>query len=144
MTNTLIKQTSSNLIAQFGNTGFEPQSKTRYTNIVGGNPLDNLVIFLSNLLGIITIVGALFFIVYFFIAAFNWVTGGDDSGKVEKARNKMVQGVLGLVVIVMSYSLIGLIGTIIGIDLINLEKTLCSIVPVNTSFCPQNPVPVVP
>ena len=129
MPNNPISQTSTNLIAQFGNVGFEPQSQTEYTNIQIGNPLSNLVIFLSNLLGLITIVGALFFIVYFFIAAFNWVTGGDDSGKIEKARNKMVQGILGLVVLVMSYSLIGLVGTIIGIDLINLEALLYNLVP---------------
>jgi len=120
----IVQPAHQSLIAQFGNVGFEPQSDTVYTQDVSINPLNNLVIFISNLLGLITILGALFFIVYFFIAAFNWVTGGEDTGKVEKARHKMMHGVLGLVVIVMSYSLIGLVSTIVGINLIDLEATL--------------------
>ncbi len=123
---------ASPVSAQF-NRGIEPPSDSPYLDIVSGSgdvePLPAFVLFLSNLIGLITLVGGLFFIVYFFMGAFNWVTGGEDSGKVEKARQKMMHGVLGLVVLVMSYSLIGIVGTIVGIDLINLEETIMRIVP---------------
>lgn len=134
----ILKKTILNLTkvapisAQF-NRGIEPPSDSPYLDIVGSGgdvePLPAFVLFLSNLIGIITLVGGLFFIVYFFMGAFNWVTGGEDSGKVEKARQKMMHGVLGLVVLVMSYSLIGIVGTIVGIDLINLEETIMRVVP---------------
>ena len=118
--------------AQFGD-GFEPPADTIYTpkelGSGDGNVLITLVTFLSNLIGIITVMGGLFFIVFTFLAAFSWITAGGDSGKVEKAREKMFHGVLGLIVMVMSYALIGIVGTIIGIDLINLEETLMKVVP---------------
>ncbi len=120
----------------FGQQGILPPTSSSYTNIgTGGdgkpNPIANLVNFLSNLIGILTILAGLFFIVYFVMGAFGWVTAAGDSGKVEKARNKMVQGFLGLVVIVISYSLIGVISKVIGVDLINLETTIRSVLPAN-------------
>lgn len=118
----------------FGNDGILPPTNSSYTNIGTGadsklNPIANLVKFLSNLIGVLTILAGLFFIVYFVMGAFGWVTAAGDSGKVEKARNKMVQGFLGLVVIVISYSLIGIIGKVIGVDLINLETTIRTVLP---------------
>jgi len=52
---------------------------------------------------------------------------------VEKARNRMTQGVLGLIVMVMAYSIIGIISHIIGLDLINLGDTIKTLKP---SFVP--------
>ncbi len=116
--------------AQFGN-GFQPASDSPYTpqEITNDNVLGILVTFLSNLIGIITIIGGLFFIVYSFLGAFSWITAGGESGKIEKARQRIFHGVLGLIVIVMSYALIGIVGTIVGLDLINLEETINQVVP---------------
>lgn len=116
--------------AQFGG-GFKPPSDSAYTpeTITNENVLSLLVLFLSNLIGILTIMGGLFFIVYSFLGAFGWITAGGDSGKVEKARERIFHGVLGLIVLVMSYALIGIVGTIVGLDLINLEDTIRSVAP---------------
>ncbi len=95
--------------------------------------MDNVVKLLSNIIGFITLLGGLFFIVYLFLAAFDWLSAGGDSGKVEKARNRMTQGVLGLIVMVMAYSIIGIISHIIGLDLINLGDTIKTLKP---SFVP--------
>ncbi len=103
--------------------GYNPQTVSEDTI------LDTLVKFLSNLIGVITLLGGLFFIVYFFIGAFKWITSGGDSGKVEEARNRMLQATLGLIVMVISYSLIGIIGSVIGLDLINLKETISNIIP---------------
>lgn len=75
--------------------------------------------FLSTLLGILTITASLFFIVYFFIGAFKWVAGGGDSGKIQKARDQMIQGVMGLIIIIASYSVIGVIGALLGINILD-------------------------
>jgi len=119
------------VFAQFGD-GFEPPVESIYTPAEFGSNnsvIRTLVTFLSNLIGIITIMGGLFFIVYVFLAAFSWIAAGGDSGKVEKASQRLLHGVLGLVIIVLSYALIGIVGTIIGIDLINLEETLLKVIP---------------
>lgn len=92
-----------------------------------GSALQGLETIISTAIGILTTVGAIFFIVYFFLAAFKWLTAGGDSGKVQKARDEMIQGVLGLIVMVAAYGVIGLIGTIIGIDILNPGEAIFSI-----------------
>ena len=113
------------LIAQFGS--FESQSPL--TEGAEQDPGANLELILSNILGFLTIVGAIIFIVYFLIAAMEWITSGGDSGKLATARNKMLQGILGLVVLVAAYGILGLIGTIVGIDILNPAALLESITP---------------
>jgi hypothetical protein len=120
---------TTSLLAQFGD-GFTPPVDNAYTSGAAENPLNNLVVFISNTIGFITILGGLFFIVYFVLGTFAWITSGGDSGKIEKAREKMLQGVLGIVILVISYSLIGIIGTIVGVDLINLEATIRKVLPI--------------
>jgi hypothetical protein len=69
----------------------------------------SLELYISDIIGTITALAVLFFIVYSFLAAFEWVTAGGESGKVEKAKNKLVWGTLGLILIVATYAIIGLL-----------------------------------
>lgn len=118
------------LIAQFGD-GFSPPDQDGYNprTVTNDSIINTLVKFLSNLIGVITVLGGLFFIVYFFLGAFEWITSGGDSGKVEQARNKILHATLGLIVMVVAYSVIGIIGKLIGLDLINLRETVLEVVP---------------
>ncbi|NCN06342.1 MAG: hypothetical protein GW946_00680 [Candidatus Pacebacteria bacterium] len=54
-------------------------------------------------------VGGLAVVVLFLQGGIEWVTSGGDSGKLEKARNRMVQGAIGLFVLVSSFTLIAYI-----------------------------------
>jgi uncharacterized membrane protein len=115
---------SQTLIAEneFGS-GFTPPTKA-YTENAATNPMALIVKLISAGIGILTIVGAMFFIVQFLLAAFGWLTAGGDSGKVEKARNQILNSVIGLVLIVAAYAVIGLVGSLIGINIIDLQTTL--------------------
>ena len=128
----MIKQLSSFTISAdlFGG-GIQPPIENEYTQGVtqGNNVLETVATVLSNIIGSLTVLGGLFFIVYFFMGAFKWITASGDSGKIESARDQMFQGVLGLIVMVISYSLIGIISSIIGLDLINIAETLEKLVP---------------
>lgn len=92
----------------------------------------NLELFISNTVGFVTVLASIFFIGQFILAAFNWVTSGGDSSKVQKARDKMVQGVLGLIIIISSYALLGLIGNVIGLDLLNIGDQIQKLNPIPT------------
>jgi len=89
-----------------------------------GLTIENII---SNVLGTLTVIGAILFIIYFLWGSVDWITSGGDSGKVTSARNKMVQGAIGLIVLVLAYGLIGLIGTIVGVDVLHLNEQLKSI-----------------
>lgn len=112
------------LLAQFGS-GFQPVTQA-YS---GAAPLDNLEKFLSNVIGIITALGGVFFIVNFLLAALAWVTSGGDSGKITSARDRMLQSTIGLIVVVGGYGIVGLIGSIVGLDILNPKATLELLIP---------------
>lgn len=117
------------LIAQFGG-GFDT-ADAPFTEGIETNEgaLSNLELFISNIVGVLTVFAAIFFIVYFLIAALSWVTSGGDSGKLQTARERMLHGILGLIIVVAAYGIIGLIGAIIGFDILNPAAKLLEIAP---------------
>ena len=119
-----------NLIAQaadFG-TGLKPQSGIAGTNSLANfdtdTPFTSLETLISTLIGLFTTIGSITFIFMFLYGAFKWISGGDDSAKIQKARDQMVQAVLGLIIMVAGYALIGLIGTMVGISILNPAELL--------------------
>lgn len=117
------------LIAQFGggfDTGNAPFTDGIETN---EGALRNLELFISSVIGVLTVFATIFFIVYFLIAAVSWVTSGGDSGKLQSARERMLHGVIGLVIVVAAYGIIGLVGSIIGFDILNPAATLLEVAP---------------
>lgn len=57
----------------------------------------------------IIVVGGLLVMGFFIIAAVEWITASGDSGKIQKARDKMIQGFIGLFVLVFSYLIINFV-----------------------------------
>lgn len=74
---------------------------------------------ISLIIGMLTIVAGLAFLIYFFIGALNWVTSGGDQGKVDNAKKNMTHGAIGLIIIVLSYGIVALVGEILGIEILN-------------------------
>lgn len=113
--------TNPNLIAQTFGTGLQPQTAGSggISDFDTAKPLTSLELLVSNLIGLLTTIGALVFVFMFFYGAFRWITGGDDAAKIQKARDQMVQGVIGLVIMVAGYAIIGLIGSMVGINILS-------------------------
>ncbi len=102
-----------------------------YSKDAGDNitVLTNLEKFLSNLISILIIIAAIFFIIYFFIAAFKWTTSGDDMSGTKKARDQMINATLGLILMGAAYGIVGIIGTAIGIDILNPADLIKTVIP---------------
>ncbi len=79
---------------------------------------------LSTVITTITVVGSLAFVIYFTLGGLKWLTAGGDKNKVQEAQTQMTQGALGLIVITISIFVVGLVGGILGIDILNPFKTL--------------------
>ena len=69
----------------------------------------------------IIIVGGLAFLLYFLMGGVTWITAGGDKGKIEEARNKITQGLVGLTVLAASYVIIKFIETAIGMNILNVS-----------------------
>lgn len=123
--------TASPALAQFGS-GLQPVVENAYTEGVTADntkALTTLELFISNMLGLGTVVGSIIFIAYFLLGAISWVSAGGDTSKINKARDQMIQGVVGLIVLVALYAIVGLIGTIVGLDILNPATVLEPLIP---------------
>ena len=56
-------------------------------------------------------VGGLLVLFYFVWGGIEWITAGGDSGKLEKARLRMMHAVVGLLILVSSFVILGYIST---------------------------------
>lgn len=83
------------------------------------NPSVGLSDILSNLLAMLTLVAGIAFLIYFVIGAFNWITAGGDTQKVEKAGKQITNALTGLIIVVAAYSVTAIVGTVLGIDILN-------------------------
>lgn len=79
---------------------------------------------LSNIITTLTVVGGLAFIIYFAIGALKWIIAGGDKGKVAESQSQMTQAAIGLIAIVAAYFIAGIVGGVLGLDLLNPMKVL--------------------
>lgn len=86
---------------------------------------------LSNIIGFITLLGGLFFLIYFLIGGFEWLRAGGDKGQIEKAQNRMVNGAVGLLIMILAIAIVGVVGGVFGLDLLNPGETFLELIPGN-------------
>lgn len=87
-----------------------------------GNGIDIFSTFISSAIGLMTIIGIIWFIFSFITGAIGIVTSGGDKQSLESARKKMTTGIIGLVVIIASIFIIKFIGFLLGIpDILNIS-----------------------
>lgn len=69
-------------------------------------------------------VGAVMVIIYFVWGAIEWIVAGGDSSKVQKARDRLTQATIGLIILVGTYTIIGFINSVFfdgTFDIFNLN-----------------------
>jgi magnesium-transporting ATPase (P-type) len=122
-------QTTTTPENPFGN-GFVPATDNFSQGSLGREgALSNLETMISNGITALTVLAGIFFIFYFFMGAFFWISAGGDSGKVQKARDQMINATIGLIVVVAAYAVVGLIGTVVGLPILTPAATLRTIIP---------------
>ncbi len=100
------------------------------TDKTGAQAASNLELIISQMIGLATILAGLMFLVYFIVAALNWISSGGESAKVIKAREQITQGVIGLIVLISAYIMIGLVGSILGLKLLNPGQAILDLNPI--------------
>lgn len=89
-----------------------------------GNKFNDVI---SAIIGFLTVVAGLWFLLQFIIAGFQWISAGGDKGQVETAQKKITNAVIGIFLVVAAYVIVGLIGKLLGLDILNPGKMLESI-----------------
>lgn len=89
-----------------------------------GNLLNNVI---SAVIGILTVLAGLWFMIQFILAAISWISAGGDKHNLETARNKIFHAIIGLVIVVAAWVIIGLLGRVFGLDILNPGSALLNI-----------------
>lgn len=84
-----------------------------------GNPtgtgINTFSKFISSVIGLLTIVAILWFILVFFTGVIGIISAGGDKAALESARKRISSGLIGLVVVIVAIFIIDLVGGLIGI-----------------------------
>jgi|GEM_PF-1146532 len=80
---------------------------------------NTLNVYISAIVGTLTIIAGLSLLLYFISGAYAWVTAGGEAEKLEKARGQILNALIGFVLVVVGWFFVRLIGQILGIDIVN-------------------------
>ena len=101
-----------------------------------GKPGEGLPLFtkfISNAIGLMTIVAVIWFIFILISGAIGIMGAGGDKAALESSRKRITSGLVGLVVVILGIFIVDLVGTLIGIpDILNLGK-LFDLIRINQS-----------
>ena len=98
---------------------FQPDL-TGGTTVVG-RPIEQ---FLSVALGFFTIVGGLLFLLFFIFGALSWLSAGGEKGKVESARTQLTNAAIGLIIVIISQAIVGIVSGVLGLNILNPAAAL--------------------
>jgi hypothetical protein len=107
--------------AKITNDALDPMIGYNAADAQSGQLFVNYFIYIWNVL---MLVGGLVVLLFFVQAAIEWITAGGDSGKITKARDRMLQSTIGLVILVFSFVIVSFISALLfdgtGFNLLNM------------------------
>lgn len=75
----------------------------------------------------LTIVAGLWFLVQFITGGLQWIGAGGDKNNTTAARDKITNSLIGLIIVVIAWAVVGIIGNMLGLDIMNPGKLLPSL-----------------
>jgi hypothetical protein len=94
-------------------------------SLTGSGALDAIASVVSSVIGFMTIAAGIWFIFQFLIGGYTWLSSMGDKHRLEEARNRIVNALIGLVIVVGGWGILALVGQFFGIDfLINNSGTI--------------------
>ncbi len=89
-----------------------PAGVTAFDAAAGGGENIGLIIFISNLLQVATIIAGVWVLFQLILAGYQYITANGDTGAHNKVKDRVTMSLLGLAIIVASYTVAGVIGLI--------------------------------
>lgn len=71
--------------------------------------------FISSAIGLITVIGIIWFVFIFMTGAIGIITSGGEKGSMESAKKKITSGIIGITVSVLGLLIVRLVGSLIGL-----------------------------
>lgn len=78
-----------------------------------------LATIVSNVIGLMTIVGGIWFIFQLIWGAYDYLYAGAEAERVQKAKKRISNAIIGLVIVVAAFAITSLLGSILGIEILD-------------------------
>lgn len=85
------------------------------------NPNTGFGLFLGRVFSGLMIIAALLLLLYLIWGGVEWITSGGDSGKVQKARDRMTQAIIGILVLSSTVAIFTLVQRFLGISVLTFR-----------------------
>lgn len=99
-----------------GPLGYDNPSNSLFTEITSTTKFEKV---LSITIGVMTVIAGIWFMIQMFLAAIEWLSSSGEKQAIQNAQKKIVNSLVGLLIVVVSYGLLLTIGNIFGIKLLN-------------------------
>lgn len=82
----------------------------------GAGGLKAITTIVSSIIGLMTVAAGIWFLIQFIIGGFNWMQAGGDKAKLQSARDKLNNALVGLIVVVAAWAVLALASAFFGVD----------------------------
>jgi len=106
-------------LGTIGGEGLGPMGNLgKNTALDGTVALTKITNIISSIIGIMTVIAGIWFIFMFLIGGYSWMTSMGDKHKLQEARDRIVNALIGLVIIVAGWGILALVGQFFGWDIL--------------------------
>jgi hypothetical protein len=95
-----------------GGVGLGPFGNISFTS--GTQAMGKFTGAISAIIGLLTVVAAIWFLFQFTIGGFSWITAGGEKNKLTEARERLTNAFIGLFIVVAGWGVLALVGQFFG------------------------------
>jgi hypothetical protein len=93
--------------------------------------------FVSGLVGLSLVIGIIIFSFILVIAAIQWITAGGDKVAIESAKSKLLNALVGIIILLAVFAILSFIQNFFGVDILAINLSSLKI----DTFTGSTPVP---
>jgi len=79
---------------------------------------------LSTIIGFLTSIAAFWFMIQVILGGYAWISAGGDKGKLEEAQKKILNSIIGLLIVIAAWIIVAVLGVVLGIEILNPGKVI--------------------
>ena len=112
-------------LGKIGGSGLGPFGDKTFTGPSAFGALTNGI---SAIIGLLTVVAAIWFLIQVTIGGISWITAAGEKAKLTEARDKISHAFIGLVIVVAGWGILALAGQFFGWDTILLPNSVVDLI----------------
>ncbi len=82
---------------------------------VTDNPTTQMETIISGFIGFLSVIAVIFFVIQIILAGYSFISAQGDEKKIEIARKKVTEGILGLTIVVVAFGAGAFISSLLGL-----------------------------